>query len=242
MTAAAPQPHPTRRISYAAPVEAAINALVDAGEPWPGMAGLARQLALTPVQVHYVVRRMTSDGLLRLETCAGAQPHQQRIVMADGRATAWARISRKSRTGRCRTCANRHKAALPGHGAAVSAGLRRRWSTDPAYAAAGRERARAAAAARDKAKMADRARALRLWERGNRARWAGAPPGSEARAQAGARISATKLRHIPRELRDDYRRLIACGHSAADATQIITDHAEAERRRFVRSIEGQDHG
>lgn len=150
-------------------------------------------------------------------------------------------VSRKSRTGRCRGCANRHNATRAEHRAAISAGLQRRWATDPAYAAAAADRARAAARCRDKAMMRERAIDNRLWEHGHRHRWSvSAPPGSAARARTGARISAAKLAHIPTDYRGEYRRLTRRGVPAAEAERMIRDQADADRRRFVASIsEGQ---
>ena len=142
-------------------------------------------------------------------------------------------ISHKSR-GRCRPCAARATAARPEHAAKISEALRRRYASDPAF------RARLSAHLRSVAEpgetKAARAREQRLWERGHAARWASAPPGSAARAEAGRRISAGKLAHIPADVRAEYRHLVRRGFAAAEAERIVRAHQATDLARFRRDI------
>lgn len=108
--------------------------------------------------------------------------------------------------------------------------MKRRLKSDPEFLEA--VRARAAKAARSPATnraRSERAKRLRLWEKGLPA--ANAP---EVRARAAKATSATKLAWCPPHLRDQYRELLCKKRiKAAEAREMILaqDRAEVERLR-----------
>lgn len=143
-------------------------------------------------------------------------------------------ISAQSKTGMCQPCSTRALNADPSFQERRLAGIRRKIKTDPAHVARLRERIIAAGklpqaveARRNSMKM------CRVWERAR----GGPPAGSPERIRAGQRQSETKMAWCPRELRDDYRRLV---HSkkipAAQARGLILEQHERNMAKFRRSI------
>jgi len=143
-------------------------------------------------------------------------------------------ITRQSKTGRCRVCANRWMTKQPGFEERRRAGIRWGMMEHPERKEAMRARLREVAQL-PHATEARRARALemRLWEKGH----ACIPAGSEARKRGGRRRSETVMAWCPAELRQTYRELVYRKKlRAAEAKEIILEQHEKDMREFRRSI------
>lgn len=149
-----------------------------------------------------------------------------RTCAADGCTTT---LGAKNKSGFCKGCFNRQRASCPKWRAAIGEAKRIQWQ-DPAF------RARCLAnlaevRARPETIEARRA-AIRLhkpWIKGNQAM----PKGSEPRMRAGAHASATKLAHVPTDMRPLYRHLThSKNYTADEALKIVLEQAEVERRRI----------
>jgi hypothetical protein len=132
--------------------------------------------------------------------------------------------------GRCRKCANAVINRSPEHRAKTSASMKRRLA-DPVFRA---EQTRLSVAG------VKRAAQDPAWVERKRADGLkyGAPNigstrGAEARAKAGASISAVKLAHIPPSLRDDYRALKAKGLTKAERTAAVIDRSNRLAREAI---------
>ncbi len=142
-----------------------------------------------------------------------------------------AEIYRRNRTGLCRKCVTND----PDVNARRKAGLKRTYDLHPEMREAATERLRAATRTPE---HAERARKMmtenRLWEKGMIAI---GPAGSPSRRKCAATLSNTRLKHIPPELRKDYRRLVTHkGFTAAEATVIITADHEFQMAKWRRNI------
>lgn len=132
-------------------------------------------------------------------------------------------LSRQNTTGYCRAC----WAKSPEKRAKTASIMLRRWQ-DPEL----RSRMRAAGIAnlngpgvRERANASIKAR--RVWE------IASAHITPEVRAKAVKRGLETKLAHIPRELRGEYKRLTRVkGFSASEASEMIREQHEYDMAQF----------
>jgi len=141
-------------------------------------------------------------------------------------------ITRYSKSGLCRPCARKD----PEVAARKSAAVKARYDADPDY----RERQRTRTAEHNRsdkmrALAGEKAKALRIWEKGTAAMT------PEVRKRAGRALVETRLGHIPRELREDYKQLIRNRWSREDATAAILASHEATMAQFRRKlIEAQE--
>lgn len=115
------------------------------------------------------------------------------------------------------------------------AGINSKIARDPAYKEQMRERMRKAASLPHATEIRrQKAIELRFWEKG----WEAAPKGSEARIRGGKRLSDTRLAWCPRELRDQYKKLVRSNKiPAAEARVMILDLHEREMERFRQKLE-----
>lgn len=142
-------------------------------------------------------------------------------------------IRGNGKTGKCRSCAIRALCADPEWMARRNDALRRRFQADPAMAKTFADRLRKLARSPEgRQRSRESAITRRLWETSPQQ-----PAGSDARKRAGRALSMTALAHIPRDYHDEYRRLTRSKRMlAADATAIILDMVEADRRRIRREL------
>lgn len=141
--------------------------------------------------------------------------------------TCAAPINRRNKSGLCRACIAHDREMQ----------LKRIEASRRAYQA--RPEILAAATARlvaetQKPEHAERSRRMmieqRLWERGAAAR---GEKGSPANRKMARTLSATRLSHIPPELRDEYRHLVKIKRfSAAEASRMVAELHKAEMARF----------
>ena len=145
-------------------------------------------------------------------------------------------LSSRSPSGLCRPCCARRNATDPAIRQKVSATHRANMARDPEARQRATERARAASASRCPQKLSETAKRTRLWEHSKGRCWM--DKGPESRRRTGARISATKLAHIPAEVRPFYRQLIKSNFSRAEAQKMALEQAEVERRRIRAELSG----
>lgn len=140
-------------------------------------------------------------------------------------------IYHRNKSGLCRSCIA-HDPAIQ---AKRAEGMRRAFQLRPELLVAATERIRAATKTPEHAERARRMmKEGRLWERGVLAL---GPAGSPVRQRAGKTVSNTRLNHIPRELRDEYRHLVNIKRfSAAEAQSIVLEQHEREIERFRQRI------
>lgn len=131
-------------------------------------------------------------------------------------------LGQRNTSGLCQPCVTRARNHCPDFRAKASASLRARFANDEDLR---RRRAisNAEIARRPENREANRQRMMgnTFGHRSNINR----PAGSQARAIAGKRVSATKLAHIPSDFRDSYRELRKLGLPAAEAETIVLEHA-----------------
>lgn len=140
-------------------------------------------------------------------------------------------IGAKNRSGLCSYCVARDPEAVERR----RQGLLRTYAVRPEVRQAASARLRAVTCTPE---HAERGRRLmkenRVWEHGIKAC---GPSGSPSRQKMAKSLSNTRLRHIPPELRDEYKRLVTVkDFSAAEATEIITSHHEMAMARWRRQI------
>lgn len=135
-------------------------------------------------------------------------------------------LHKRNQTGICRECFRTHR---PDHiRKRQSDAVKRVYAERPEY----REKHRKAMAARARSpehrqRASERAKSMRIWEMGHKAI---TPEIIEKRR---ARISATRLAHIPADYRDQYRHLVSVKHlRAAEAERIVLEQQEADRARW----------
>lgn len=138
-------------------------------------------------------------------------------------------ISKVNVSGMCRVCNPKFRS--PDHSEKVSAGIRRRYATDPAYLDELRKRAKRLS---DRPDVVERRTRKfienRVWEAG----WAAQTP--EVRERARRSISAKALAWCPPHLREQYRQLRAKGVPREEAREAILAHEKAEIERLRRRM------
>lgn len=143
-------------------------------------------------------------------------------------------VSTQSTTGYCRLCINKATAS-PERSANISASLKRAFAANPEMKA----RARATIIKNGQTEAAKRSRseaakACGLSRHGLKA--IAADP--SIIAKRAAKQSAVKLAHIPREMREEYKRLrLSKKLTAAEAESVVMEQYEAEMERWRKSLE-----
>lgn len=158
-------------------------------------------------------------------------------VDMNGCTTCGAQLGRRNKSGYCK----RHSGAAMWRAAANDsefrekqrAGIKRALMLRPEKLAAMRARLiKYNKSDENRARAAKAMKAARLWEKSP-----SAPAGSESRIRAGKRSTETRMAWCPRELRDDYRRLVYSKKvPAAEARAIILEHHERYLAKFRASI------
>ena len=143
-------------------------------------------------------------------------------------------LGRRNTSGHCIPCGNRARWSDPAFRERQVAGIRHKHSTDPAFVAALRERARAHGSNKDTLEQRSlRFKRDRIWILGNASQGAG----SEARRKASRAISETRMAWCPPELREAYRFLtLSKAFRAAEARTMIEEHHAIAMERWRRSI------
>lgn len=134
----------------------------------------------------------------------------------------------RARTGLCARCSR----SDPELAARKSATLKARYESDPEL----RERNRAATAEHNRSpKMRElagrKARELRIWEMAKGAR------SPEAIQRGARRLSETRLRDLPPEVREDYRVLMRAKVPREEAKAIVLRQHEERMAAFRRRVE-----
>lgn len=128
---------------------------------------------------------------------------------------------KRARTGRCQRCANIHVNSSPEMKAKRAEGIRRKWATDPEFAA------------RMKRQATERLMSPEVRAKSNAAfvlnkPWTKAQRDADSYARGGRTISNSRLAHIPLTLRGEYRRLVRSKRmSAAEASAAVLAMADA---------------
>lgn len=140
-------------------------------------------------------------------------------------------IHKRNKSGLCITCFSTD----PAWKAKRTAALRLAYQLNPGIGIAARDRI---VAATQTPEHAERARKMmtenRLWERGIEVC---GPKGSPSRQRAGKAVSAHRLRHIPAEQRDEYRRIRqSFDFSPEEAARIVIEDHEHKMARFRRKL------
>lgn len=138
-------------------------------------------------------------------------------------------ITRHSRSGQCRTCAM----SSPEVCERRTAGIRAAYRHNPDFLE--RQRRWMAELNRQpeaRARSGEQARRIKLWEYGLPKMM------PEVRARQGKTLSDRRLAHIPEEVREEYRSLVARDFTAAEAERIVTEHLAREVERFTARIGG----
>ena len=124
-------------------------------------------------------------------------------------------ISKRTKSGRCKSCANAYVNSSPEIKAKRAEGIRRKWDSDPAWAA---EMKRQATARLMSPEVRAKSNAAFMLNQP----WTKAERDAASYARGGRTISNVRLAHIPLTLRGEYRRLVRSKRmSAADASAAV---------------------